>query len=378
LASGSKRRRRKYGRRRKHFGAGWATVSVLIVIAAIASIVYISGSLRGPRLIEPAPLPTAADAQPAEGSADSALPDASAQPAQTQPAQAAAEDAQSESGAGGAPGSSDDADGFGADFADELASPAPTPEAGQSALYQPKDISEDVQSVFSDSGAPAAQALDESASPPDEDAAPPPQAEAPAGEPYDDTHLTTSQYSDNQWPAQQFPEIIPFESASYGVIIENGRADIYLAAGSDAGFADYAAALIEKGAIVHLDNEMLTVLVLGDTEIQLIPNFEMPLILLCAEPQIDWANEAYPLPQTGRLVSAEPIIGSAGTALIYRCVSFADLIDYTEYLEGEGWSADPAEPMDGALFTTYRRDAQTIAIDYYAFSTNFEISLEGD
>jgi len=180
-----------------------------------------------------------------------------------------------------------------------------------------------------------------------------------------------------EWPARQFPDVPVYPGAIVETGLEGGRAEILLPPGGDAGFEDYAAALVARGASVHLDSDRLTVLKLGDVEIQLVPDEDSPSIFLCGEAAMVWDDPGDDvLPLSGRLVELEAGEDGMGAVLTYRCVSLSGLMDYLDLLRREGWtSTDPAIPADGALFAVYRRGDRTVTVDYYANSSNFQIFL---
>ncbi|NLF27150.1 MAG: hypothetical protein GX592_04570 [Clostridiales bacterium] len=176
------------------------------------------------------------------------------------------------------------------------------------------------------------------------------------------------------WPAQRFPGVPAYPGELSVSYLAEGLAQILLEPGDDAGFADYAAELVRLGASTHVNNDRLTVLKLGDVEIQLIPDEEAPAILLCGENAIFWDDPEDVLPAGGRLVAREEGEDGLGAVLTYRCVSLSGLMDYLDLLRREGWTPTaPAIPVDGALFATYQRGDRAITIDYYANSSNFQI-----
>ncbi len=206
---------------------------------------------------------------------------------------------------------------------------------------------------------------------PQETAAAQPESDSNAEDEEDSAMVSSA-----EWPAQQFPGITPYPSASYTTYVDGSQADILLPAGGDSGFKDYAAQLVHNGASIYLDNARLTVLATGDTEIQLVYSADSPSISLCAEPAISFEDTGDVLPQSGRLVSSEPGEDALGLVLTYRCVSLSGLMDYLDLLKREGWtSSDQASPVDGTYYATYQRGDRIITIDYYVNSSNFQIFL---
>ena len=218
-------------------------------------------------------------------------------------------------------------------------------------------------------GADAMQTVNPAEAP---DAAAEPESSSKPEEESVDTETVASP----EWPAQQFPGILPFPSASYETYVDGRHAEVQLPAGSESGFKGYAAQLVNSGASIYLDNGRLTVLALGDVEIQLVANADSPSITLCGESAITWEDTGDVLPQSGRLVAWEPGEDGLGAVLTYRCVSLSGLMDYLNLLKREGWtSSDQASPVDGTFFATYQRGDRTITADYYANSSNFQIIL---
>jgi hypothetical protein len=216
----------------------------------------------------------------------------------------------------------------------------------------------DAGQTVSPAEAPDAAAAPESSSEPEEES------------------MDTETVASPEWPAQLFPGILPFPSASYETYVDDRRAEVQLPAGSESGFKSYAAQLVNSGASVYLDNGRLTVLALGDVEIQLVANADSPSVTLCGESAITWEDTGDVLPQSGRLVACEPGEEGLGAILTYRCVSLSGLMDYLNLLKREGWtSSDQTSPVDGTFFATYQRGDRTITADYYANSSNFQIIL---
>jgi hypothetical protein len=203
------------------------------------------------------------------------------------------------------------------------------------------------------------------------DASASPSNSAPVEEPVD---LAT--VASTEWPTQQFPSVLPFPNASYTTYLDGSHADILLPLGSEAGFKAYVAQLVKGGATVYVDNDRMTVLALGDVEIQLVVSTESPSISLCGESAISWEDTGDVLPLAGRLVSSDPGVDGLGAVLTYRCVSLSGLMEYLDLLKREGWiSSDQASPVDGTFYATYQRGERTITVDYYANSSNFQIFL---
>jgi hypothetical protein len=193
-----------------------------------------------------------------------------------------------------------------------------------------------------------------------------------------------------EWPSDLFPDMPVFAADSYEVWVTEGSCEIYLPAGTDAGFADYTKALTDIGANLYVQNDLLTVLTMGDTEIHLMPDEEQPMISFLNEPAYDYQEDVdlypgltdYPMPQSGRLVSLEGSYdyGSEdedtetlqSMILTYRCASIADALAYCEDLTAAGWVAqEQGVPEGNTLYASYVRAGKMIIVDYYSNSSDY-------
>ncbi|MGI6174009.1 MAG: hypothetical protein ACOYI8_08970 [Christensenellales bacterium] len=194
------------------------------------------------------------------------------------------------------------------------------------------------------------------------------------------------------WPST-LTGVPVFEADSYESWVATDHVIVYLPKGADAGFPDYVKALTDAGAALYVQNELLTVLSLGEMEIQLMPDPEEPSITFFAEPAYDYKEdiemypelEEYPMPDTGRLVSLEGIFNYGEededvpetmemAILTVRNASISDALDYCEKLTMAGWvQQGDAVPEGNALYAEFVKASRTIVVDYFMNGSDYMI-----
>lgn len=195
-----------------------------------------------------------------------------------------------------------------------------------------------------------------------------------------------------EWP-DTLDGIPVFEAESYESWIATDSVEVFLPAGAAEDFDAYVKQLSDMGASVHVNNDLLIVLALGDIEIHMLPDEDQPSIAFLGEPAYDYEEdmalypelENYPMPEGGRIVALEGSYdyGYEGEEeretlesiiVIDRCASISDAIDYCEKLTLAGWvPQETVKPVDNTLFGVYVRAGRMIMIDYYTNGSDFMI-----
>lgn len=204
--------------------------------------------------------------------------------------------------------------------------------------------------------------------------------EAPA-QPEPSGALTTAAPTRNYWPADQFPEVPKYESASYDTrVVNNGKAVIEIPALAVSGYGDYASKLADMGAKVYVSTKKLVVLSYEGVEIHLVSSGSTTAIELCGEAEIDFGEadyEAFPLPSQGKLVSVEEGTGAGSRVLTYRDASSTSAQEYCSALIKDGWKiSGTLEPEYNMFAATYQKGSMQITVDYFQAGNDYKVRLD--
>ncbi len=187
--------------------------------------------------------------------------------------------------------------------------------------------------------------------------------------------------STDSWPASEiFPDVPVFESNSYDVTDEGTKLTLTLSADDFFNLNSYMEKLTEAGATLQCSSDIFAAYVLGDVEIQIIKDKTTPMIILCGEEAVDISVETfadYPLPENGRMVSADMSESSENIMYITeRCLSYEDALAYCEKLSSFSWQTESKLPKSGdtqSFLAQYTLDDKSITVDYYNEGFNCQI-----
>ncbi len=184
----------------------------------------------------------------------------------------------------------------------------------------------------------------------------------------------------NYWPSALFPEVPVLEAEAYETSVEDGYARIQVPSQTTERYDQYIEALVEAGAQVYVRTTRLSVLALEGVEIHLVDNNLESKVVLCNEPQIGWNDgdyNAFPLPETGKLVSVEEGVAAASRVLTYRLASSTDALAYTSALLEAGWTVSGSlEPTNNIFSAAFRKNNLQITVDYFSGGDDYQIRLD--
>lgn len=184
----------------------------------------------------------------------------------------------------------------------------------------------------------------------------------------------------NFWPASAFPEVPPMDAPAYDTETSDGHAVINLPAAASDGFAAYLTALTEKGAALYVQTSKLSVADLNGVEIHLIASNLKTQIVLCDEPAFTFSEsgyQAFPLPESGKLVTVAPGVGANSRILTYRNASVTDALAYTGALAQAGWTLNGTLEPDNQVFqAVYKKNNLQIAVDYFTSGDAYQVRLD--
>lgn len=182
------------------------------------------------------------------------------------------------------------------------------------------------------------------------------------------------------WPSALFPGVPVLQSAAYETTVKDGYAQVAVPSETAKGFDQYIADLVDAGAAVYVRTTRLSVLVLDGVEIHLVDNNLESKVVLCGESAIGWNDEGYaafPLPDSGNLISVEEGVGAGSRVLTYRLATTLDALAYTSQLMDEGWTISGSlEPTNNIFTTALKKNNLQITVDYFSTGDNYLVRLD--
>ena len=182
------------------------------------------------------------------------------------------------------------------------------------------------------------------------------------------------------WPSALFPGVPVLQSAAYETTVRDGYAQVAVPSETAKGFDQYIATLVDAGAAVYVRTTRLSVLVLDGVEVHLVDNNLESKVVLCGESPIGWNDEGYaafPLPETGNLVSVEEGVGAGSRVLTYRQATTLDALAYTSQLMDAGWTISGSlEPANNIFTAALKKNNLQITVDYFSTGDNYLVRLD--
>ena len=182
------------------------------------------------------------------------------------------------------------------------------------------------------------------------------------------------------WPSDAFPGIPAIESQAFDTRESDGFASIKVPSATARNFSGYIDSLTERGAAVYVRTNRLTVLTYEGVEIHLITGNADGTIELCRESAYAWNDAnytAFPLPESGRLISVEDGTGGGSRVLTYRDATTLEALRYTNALIDEGWTISGSlEPTNNTFTAVYKKNNLQITIDYFMTGSSYQIRLD--
>ncbi len=210
-------------------------------------------------------------------------------------------------------------------------------------------------------------------------AAPVTEVQSPEGE-TEEPAQTAQPVNTDFWPETLFPSVPVLESAAYNTKTGANYADVEVPSATANHFDSYIQQLVDAGAATYVRTSRLSVLMFDGVEIHLVNSNQDKRVTLAKEDACTFADgsySAFPLPETGRLVSVKDGVSPLGRVLTYRGATTLDALQYAGSLAADGWTLSGSlEPSNNIFSAVYKKNNLEITVDYFASSDNYLVKLD--